>query len=133
MFGVGQKNAPVDLAAATPVNFEHFTMELIEGPAARSVEFTKAPGANAKWQSSLNGSTGQAPAGSASTPRRLTARGRFTIDRVRPGGSTRRIAAGRCSVAWTAGREGLILPELPTLGCTAKLAGTEKHETHTLQ
>jgi pilus assembly protein CpaB len=51
MLGADQKPevAPV-IAAVTPVNVERFTMELIEGPQARTVEFTRTEGESAKWQ-----------------------------------------------------------------------------------
>jgi pilus assembly protein CpaB len=56
----GISTAPT-LAAVTPVDVERFTMELIEGPQARTVEFTRTLGGNAKWQVNANASTG-APA-----------------------------------------------------------------------
>jgi pilus assembly protein CpaB len=61
MFGGDKKPeaAPV-VAAVMPADYEHFSMELIEGPAARTVEFTRTVGGNAKWQVSA--------AGSANTP-----------------------------------------------------------------
>ncbi|MEX2137655.1 MAG: Flp pilus assembly protein CpaB [Pirellulales bacterium] len=60
MLGIGQKSnatAPV-LAAVTPVDVERFSMELIEGPQARTVEFTRAKDSNAKWQVSTAAPTG---------------------------------------------------------------------------
>jgi pilus assembly protein CpaB len=63
MLGFGQKpasgipTAPT-LASVTPVDVERFTMELIEGPLARTVEFTRASGSNDKWQVNAAVSTG---------------------------------------------------------------------------
>jgi pilus assembly protein CpaB len=64
MFGVGQKSAapPVDVAAVVPSDFQHFTMELLEGPQARTIEFTKAQG-ETKWQSGMRANN--APQGAA--------------------------------------------------------------------
>jgi pilus assembly protein CpaB len=62
MLGVGNNNqAPVDVAAA-PAAIQVFTMQLLEGPQARTVEFSRAD-SKAKWQSSdLGSSPGAAPA-----------------------------------------------------------------------
>jgi pilus assembly protein CpaB len=61
MLGVGNNNQPVDVAAA-PAAIQVFTMQLLEGPQARTVEFSRAD-SKAKWQSSdLGSSPGAAPA-----------------------------------------------------------------------
>jgi pilus assembly protein CpaB len=61
MLGVGNNNQPVDVAAA-PAAIQVFTMQLLEGPQARTVEFTRAD-SKAKWQSGdLGSSPGSAPA-----------------------------------------------------------------------
>ena len=64
MLGIGKGNNSVPtIAAVTPADVERFTMELIEGPQARTVEFTRTAGGNAKWQVSMAGE----PQGSAPT------------------------------------------------------------------
>jgi pilus assembly protein CpaB len=60
MLGVGNGNEPVNVAVA-PTAIEVFTMELLEGPQSRTVEFTRAD-SKAKWQSSDLGSNRGAPA-----------------------------------------------------------------------
>ena len=61
MLGVGNSgNEPVNVAVA-PSAIEVFTMELLEGPQSRTVEFTRAD-SKAKWQSSDFGSNRGAPA-----------------------------------------------------------------------
>ena len=64
MLGIGKKNDPTApvLASVTPADVERFTMELIEGPQARTVEFTRTSGSNAKWQVSAAGSADVPPA-----------------------------------------------------------------------
>jgi pilus assembly protein CpaB len=65
MLGGGKSNPePVDVAAATPNAIEVFTMELIEGPQARSIAFTRAD-SKAKWQASDFGGNRGAPANPA--------------------------------------------------------------------
>jgi pilus assembly protein CpaB len=64
MLGVGKQNNPTAapvLAAVTPENVEHFSMEVIEGPEARTVEFTRTTGGNAKWQVVSAASTSGGP------------------------------------------------------------------------
>lgn len=55
MLGFGKKTGNADpttpsLATVTPADVERFSMELIEGPQARTVEFTRNKGSDAKWQ-----------------------------------------------------------------------------------
>jgi hypothetical protein len=70
MLGVGNtNNDPVNVAVA-PSAIEVFTMELLEGPQSRTVEFTRAD-SKAKWQSSDVGSNrgaASAPANGALPP-----------------------------------------------------------------
>jgi pilus assembly protein CpaB len=63
MLGVGKgNNSAPTLAAVTPADVERFTMELIEGPQARTVEFTRTTGGNTKWHvSTAAETTGGAP------------------------------------------------------------------------
>lgn len=61
MLGKGAANPPLDFAAVTPSALEFFTMQLIEGPQSRTVNFSRTAG-NAKWQASGAGSGRDAPA-----------------------------------------------------------------------
>jgi pilus assembly protein CpaB len=66
MLGAGKGNPePVDVAVA-PSAIQVFTMELLEGPQSRTVEFTRADD-KAKWQASDLGSNRGAPAPSTGT------------------------------------------------------------------
>ncbi len=69
--GLGKKSASVpavNLAAVSSADAEHFTMELLEGPQARTVEFTRAVGGNAKWQSNGGPSNPRASTGQPPSP-----------------------------------------------------------------
>ena len=72
MLGLGEKPtggipAAPTLASLTPVDVERFTMELIEGPQARTVEFTRASGSNDKWQVNTASVSTGAPAAAEPT------------------------------------------------------------------
>ena len=63
MLGMGKSPQPPLAVAAVSVDLEQFSMELIEGSALRTVEFTKEKGPNAKWQTAPTAVGGHAPVG----------------------------------------------------------------------
>jgi hypothetical protein len=62
MLGGGKSNPePVDVASVAPSAIEVFSMELLEGPQTRTIEFTRAD-SKAKWQASDLSGARPAPA-----------------------------------------------------------------------
>jgi pilus assembly protein CpaB len=96
MLGIGSKESaapqPETLASAPIDAQEHFSMELLEGPQSRTVEFTRPQGGKTKWQTidggaARGGRGGEVPNLTLPEPQGAPPAGFDPLNPLRPGDS----------------------------------------------